>query len=721
MVKIKYSDIQDKTFFVPSELIKNKRNLTEQEIKILEKNLNTSDCRDWKNVFVSSKKDEFNPQLIQNSHFSGFVILGKLKNGTLKYHDLELSMGIYNSTVINVEIGDDVVINNVKYLKNYRLGNHIILFNIQEMSCTNHAKFGNGWIKDDEPESNRIWIGVSNENGNRGVLPFESLIPADAYIWSRRRSDKKLMERFVELTEYDNTKKLDTFGTVEDDVVIKNTTLLKDAKIGSCAYIKGAFKLKNITVLSNSEEPSQIGEGVELVNGIIGYGSHIFYQAVAVRFVIGRNCQLKYGARLLNSILGDNSTVSCCELLNNLIFPFHEQHHNTSFLIATTILGQSNIAAGATIGSNHNSRSPDGEIIAGRGFWPGLCSDFKHNSKFASFVLVAKGSYQHELNIIYPFSLVAFKAEQEPVHIIPAYWFLFNMFAIARNNYKFKKRDKRAIKVQHIETDPMAPDTIQEVIVALERLIFLTRNYLKKIGEESVKNALSDEEELQAAKDYLHQNIEADFTLFDEMAQKKYGATIFKPVKAYKEYRKILKYFAARAIVDYCKTNGYPKFSREVLEKMEKISLFTQWQNLGGQIVPTIKVDQLCDKIKTKEINTWEEVHAYYDSCFKNYELYKTRYALYILERLYSRSILEFDSEIWQDIVDDVTLVSTDMYRDSISSRHKDYTDPFRVMTYETQEEMTAVLGTIDDIEFLHILRQQTEVFNRDLRVILGI
>ena len=75
----------------------------------------------------------------------------------------------------------------------------------------------------------------------------------------------------------------------------------------------------------------------------------------------------------------------------------------------------------------------------------------------------------------------------------------------------------------------------------------------------------------------------------------------------------------------------------------------------------------------------------------------------------------------WQDIVDDVTVVSTDMYRDSIYSRRKDYTDPFRAMTYENQEEMTAVLGTIDDNEFLHILRAQTESFNLDLRVILGV
>ena len=719
MVTLNYIEKINPVVF-PEGTTENKRNLSKAEIEILLKNGNVSDFEDWSNVLVSSIDGEFNPQLIYNSHFSGFVVLGRIKHAVLKFHDLELVAGIYNSNLIDVIVSDDVVIRNVKYLKNYRIGNRVILFNIQEMSCTEHSKFGNGWLKKDETEDVRVWIGVGNENDNRAVLPFESMITADAYLWSRRRDDSLLMKRFIKITENENDKSKRTFGIVEDEAVIKNTTLLKDAKIGKCAYIKGAFKLKNITVLSSEEEESQIGEGVELVNGIMGYGSRIFYQAVAVRFVIGRNCQLKYGARLLNSILGDNSTVSCCELLNNLIFPFHEQHHNSSFLIATTILGQSNIAAGATIGSNHNSRSPDGEIYAGRGFWPGLCSDFKHNSKFASFVLVSKGSYQHELNITYPFSLVAFKAEQEPIHIIPAYWFLFNMFAIARNNYKFKKRDKRVQKVQHIETDPLAPDAMQEVLVALDRLILLTRDYLKRISEENVLSARTEQEELQAAKDYLHQNTEADFTLFDLQAQKKYGATIFKPVKAYKEYRKILKYFAARSIIEYCKSNGYEKFSREVLEKIEKISLFTEWTNAGGQIIPTIKINQLCEKIKSGQINSWNEIHSYYDSCQKNYELYKCRYALYILEKLYTRPILEFSSEIFQDIIDDVTIVSTDMYRDSIYSRQKDYTDPFRAMTYENQEEMTAVLGTIDDNEFLHILRAQTESFNLDLRVILG-
>ena len=423
---------------IDPSLIENKRHLTPKEIYTLIQNRNTSSDPSWQNIWVSNREGEFCVDQIIQSDFNGFVILGVIRPATLKYHDLELRTGIYRSSLYDVVTGNDCVINNVSYIQNYRLQDRVMLFNIQEISCTKHSKFGAGILKEGEPEKNRIWIGVGNENGERSVLPFKDMIPADAFLWSRYREDHKLMGRFIELTEYGNDKKLNTYGVIEHDAVVKNTTLIKDAWIGSCAYIKGAFKLKNITILSNEDSVSQVGEGVELVNGIMGQGSRAFYQAVAVRFVIGKNCQIKYGARLLNSVLGDNSTVSCCELLNNLIFPFHEQHHNSSFLIAATLMGQTNIASAATIGSNHNSRSPDGEMIAGRGFWPGLCSDFKYDSRFASFVLVSKGSYQNELNITYPFSLIATSNEDKAVHIIPAYWFLYNMFAIVRNKFKFK-------------------------------------------------------------------------------------------------------------------------------------------------------------------------------------------------------------------------------------------------------------------------------------------
>ena len=67
-----------------------------------------------------------------------------------------LPVGIFNSTLHDCVIGDDVCIKNVAYLKNYFVESHVILFNIQEMSCTLHSKFGNGILKSGEPEEKQL-------------------------------------------------------------------------------------------------------------------------------------------------------------------------------------------------------------------------------------------------------------------------------------------------------------------------------------------------------------------------------------------------------------------------------------------------------------------------------------------------------------------------------------------------------------------------------------
>ena len=695
-----------------TDFLTGKRQLTPDEIEILSAVNKNSDST-WKNIWVDEK--EFDPSLITCCEIQGFLVIGKLSCLTLKYHDLALTAGLYDSYLENVVLGDDCVVRNVHYLSNYKIGNRNILFNIDEMSCTCHSKFGNGILKEGEKESNRVWIGVGNENDGRAVLAFENMIPADAFIWAKYRDDIQLQRRLLEITDNQFPHELNTYGITGNDVIIKNTTLLKDAKICDATYIKGAFKLKNITILSSEEEPSQIGEGVELVNGIMNPGSKAFYQAVAVRFVIGRNCQLKYGARLLNSILGDNSTVSCCEILNNLIFPFHEQHHNSSFLIASIVGGQSNIASGATIGSNHNSRAADGEMYAGRGFWPGLCSDFKHNSRFASFTLISKGSYQNELNIMFPFSLVASNGPCQPITIIPAYWFMYNMYAVARNKAKFEKRDKRIVKVQTIETDPLAPDTIQEIEYGLRRIIELTADYLLELKNEVAVAASNKQELYQVAKDYLHQNPDACFTLHEKKAQKKYGAIIIKPVKAYNAYRQIVKFFAVRTLCEYCQRNGKESLSPNDIKLISEMPLYSEWVNVGGQIIPRDRLEQLFVLIKEETINTWEEIHAYYNECQAQYENYKVAYALNLLEKLYSRPISEFTKEIYEDIVAGSKITNIKRFDETLISRMKDFDDEFRMQTFNNAREMNAVLGSITDNEFILEMRENTQNFEKSV------
>ena len=122
------------------------------------------------------------------------------------------------------------------------------------------------------------------------------------------------------------------------------------------------------------------------------------------------------------------------------------------------------------MGSNHNSRANDGEIEAGRGFWPGLCTTLKHSSRFASFTLLAKGDYPAELNIPLPFCLLSDDCTNDRLAVMPAYWWMYNMYALARNTWKFQTRDKRKTRTQKIELDSLAPDTAEEIFQALHLL-----------------------------------------------------------------------------------------------------------------------------------------------------------------------------------------------------------------------------------------------------------
>ena len=270
------------------------RHLRADEVESLVKNSNTATR--WDDIMVT---DEFDTNLVKNNRFFGLVRIGAIKNAALQYHDLRMPIGITDSSIVSCDIGDYCAIHDVHYMANYIIGDNCILFNIHELSCTDHSKFGNGVLKDGEPEDVRVWLEVMNESGGRKILPFDGMITADAYLWAKYTDKRQLQQRLLEITQASMDSHRGYYGTIGGRSVIKNSWILKDAKIGEYCYIKGANKLKNVTINSSEEEPTQIGEGVILVNGIVGYGCRIFYSVVGTRFVIGDNCNLKYGARVI--------------------------------------------------------------------------------------------------------------------------------------------------------------------------------------------------------------------------------------------------------------------------------------------------------------------------------------------------------------------------------------------------------------------------------------
>ena len=680
------------------------RHLRSGEVEQLVKNSNSA--TNWDDIWVT---DEFDPSMVRNNRFFGMVRIGRVKCEVLQYHDLRVPVGITDSSIISCDIGDNVAIHDVHYMANYIVGDNCILFNIQEICTTDHSKFGNGIIKEGEPESVRVTLEVMNESGGRSILPFDGMITADAYLWAKYVDDAKLQQRLKEITQSSFDAHRGYYGTIGESSVIKNSWIIKDVKIGPYCYIKGASKLKNVTINSSEEEPTQIGEGVILVNGITGYGCRIFYSAVATRFVLGDNCNLKYGARLIHSVLGDNSTISCCEVLNNLIFPSHEQHHNNSFLISACIMGQSNMAAGATIGSNHNSRAADGEIVASRGFWPGLCSSVKHSSRFASFTMMSKADYPNEMNIMLPFSLVSNNMQHDELEVKPAFWWMYNMYAIARNTSKYQSRDKRKRKIQNIEFETFAPDTIEETIAARKLLeVWTAKAHLAKSDADF--SEYTNKELRQIGQNLLINQPEYvdSLEVFGEGMEKgKRKVRITKVRKGYNAYGEMILHYAVKNIIRYLDESE--DNSIEKLNNMFEGKRLREWINLGGQMMPAEYVEQLRKDINESVLNTWDEIHHRYDELWQNYQQEKLRHSY--LSLLYLLQAKEIGPEAWDWLLDKAIEIQQYICNQVYESRKKDYENPYRNATFRNEEEKIAVIGTIEGASFVKQVKEETEQF----------
>ncbi|MEN9963649.1 MAG: hypothetical protein RL582_744, partial [Bacteroidota bacterium] len=204
----------DKSLFSP---------LTKKQIEILIENQNESDH--WDNILVSKK---FNPNLVKRNRFFGKITLGDLSPFYHEFHNFKMREGIYDSMIISSDIGNNVCIDNVKYLSHYIIGNDVMIANVNELATTDKAKFGNGILKDGETdEKSRIVIEVCNENGGRKIIPFDGMLSGDAYLWSKHQGDGVFMNRLREMTERKFDKQRGYYGSIGDRTVIKNCGIIK--------------------------------------------------------------------------------------------------------------------------------------------------------------------------------------------------------------------------------------------------------------------------------------------------------------------------------------------------------------------------------------------------------------------------------------------------------------------------------------------------------------
>jgi hypothetical protein len=282
---------------------------------------------------------------------------------------------------------------------------------------------------------------------------------------------------------------------------------------------------------------------------------------------------------------------------------------------------------------------------------------------------------------------------------MPGYWFLYNLYALARNSWKYIDRDKRTERIQHLEYGFLAPDTINEMFTAME----LLEEYTGKAYLKSTKKSFSPEDARIAGKQLLNSNnkiVNELEIVADKLENSKRKTILIKVLPAYKIYEDLVTYYGTTQLLAFIKEN--PIQSLDELNKKIPAKLNREkWINIGGQLIPEAEVANLKSSIKSGKIKSWDQVHEQYKYLGSRYSKQKSQHALASLLEISGNSLRKMNAQQFNSLLTKAVATKEWLTKGIHDSRAKDYSNPYRKMVYESVGEMNQVIGKLEDNSFI--------------------
>jgi hypothetical protein len=252
---------------------------------------------------------------------------------------------------------------------------------------------------------------------------------------------------------------------------------------------------------------------------------------------------------------------------------------------------------------------------------------------------------------------------------MPGYWFMYNMYALERNAWKYVDRDRRTHKIQQLEYDYLAPDTINEMFTSL-----------------NILQALQPDE---------------NGTAFIEGWENTQRITeILKVPQAIQLFKELIQYYGTLEILKLIQRNKFSSFADLKKALSAKIQR-TTWLNIGGQLMPEDTVKKMIYQVKKGQVKSWHELHDFYKVQGELYAADKLSHAYTALLEVLGITPRQFTPALLQQLLQQLLVSREWMVKGIYESRAKDYTNPFRKMVYDTEDEMNTVLGKLEDNSFI--------------------
>ena len=430
----------------------NYRQLTEQEIQVLEQN----GCwaEDWARVEVA---ENFRPY-----NFHRIVLYGDIRLGSFE-KSVEVSKGFFkhsginDATLRNVTVGNDCLIEKVgNFINNYTIGDDCYISNISTIETTEGATYGAGST-----------ISVLNEMGDGNITLFRELNSQLAAFMVKYNTDKQLTLRLKQLIDDEVRISTPDRGIIGNRVKIINTKEITNTVIKGDCEISGASRLSECTILSSEDASVYIGTGVICENSIICDGCSINNSVKMQDCFVGEACQITNGFTAEASLFFANSFMANGEACAAFCGPFSASHHKSSLLIG----GQFSFynAGSNTNFSNHAYKmGPMHYGTLERGTKTASGSYILMPATVGAFSVCFGKLMHHPDTRCLPFSYLI--AYGETMYLVPGR--NITTVGLYRDIKKWPKRDKRSrqSKKSIINFDWLSPFTVGEILQGIKIL-----------------------------------------------------------------------------------------------------------------------------------------------------------------------------------------------------------------------------------------------------------
>jgi hypothetical protein len=235
-----------------------------------------------------------------------------------------------------------------------------------------------------------------------------------------------------------------------------------------------------------------------------------------------------------------------------------------------------------------------------------------------------------------------------------------------------------------IEYDYLAPDTINEIFTALELLIAME----------------PDEEGSAQVNDWENS------TRITRVLKVPEAISIFKELVQYYGTIELLKHLQRNQF------SNFDEFKKSLSAKIQR----SEWINLGGQLIQRSAVDKLQHNIINGKTKSWSEVHDFYEDQSDRYPADKLNHAYTALLEILHITPRQFNPSLLRQLLEAALTTREWMCKGIYESRLKDYSNSFRKMVYENNEEMNKVVGKIEDNVFIQQQLAKLDLLKKQVR-----